>query len=130
MSRIEGDHAALLDELADRERGRRRVEIEPDERVADPRTGVEHPVGTVEEPVDRGLNGREVRVVGPQDKTMHEGRDFTREWRVPTDRGTFDVSYSIDGTPENRTHTVYVSRSGDGADGSESGTNDGSGDDP
>ena len=57
MSRIEGDHAALPEELADRERGRRRVEIEPDERVADPRTGVEHPIGTVDEPVDRGLNG-------------------------------------------------------------------------
>ena len=41
MSRIEGDAADVLAELADRERGQRRVEVDPDERVADPRTGVE-----------------------------------------------------------------------------------------
>ena len=119
MSQIEGDHAALLAELAGRERGRRRVEVDPDERVADPRTGVEHPVGTVKEPVDRGLNGQEVRVVGPQDKTMHEGADFTRTWRVATDRGVFTVAYSVDRTPENRTHTVLVRRvaTGEGGEG-------------
>jgi len=55
-------------------------------------------------------DGREIRVDGPPISSSSEGRDFTRTWRVATDRGTFDVAYSIDGTPGNRTHTVVVER--------------------
>jgi hypothetical protein len=130
MSRIDGEDAAVLAELADRPRGRRRVAIEPDRHGSDAaRHGATAALGAVDESVDRGLNGRAVVVYGPPINTFREGRDFTRTWRVATDRGTFDVAYSVDRTPEARTHTVLVSRVGDGADDGRDGNGDGGGTD-
>lgn len=90
------DGGELLAELA----GEGRVEIDPHPERG--RTGV---VGTYER--------REIRVSGPPISSFNEGRDFTRTWRVATNSGTFDVAYSIDRTPGNRTHTVVVTEASD-----------------
>lgn len=43
------------------------------------------------------------------------GRERGRR-RVETVRGTFEVSYSVDRIPENRTYTVYISQVADEED--------------
>jgi hypothetical protein len=94
---LQTDGGELLAELA----GEGRVEINPHPERG--RTGI---VGS--------YDGREIRVSGPPISSFNEGRDFTRTWRVATDDGTFEVAYSIDRTPGNRTHTVVVTEASDG----------------
>jgi hypothetical protein len=93
---LQTDGGELLAELA----GEGRVEIDPHPERG--RTGI---VGS--------YDGRGIRVSGPPISSFNEGRDFTRTWRVATDDGAFDVAYSIDRTPGNRTHTVIVTEVSD-----------------
>lgn len=86
----QGEIAGVLRNLT----GRGRVEVEP-VSTSDP-VHLETPAG-------------EIRFMLPVDAAWRRGADFTRFWYF----GALKLSYSVDRTPGNRTHTILVEDTGD-----------------
>lgn len=83
----EDNRMAILEELKDEGR----VEAEPLTPPEEPSVSLETPAGRLE-------------ISAEPERASREGADYSRWWVI----GGYGINYSIDQTPENRTHTVLV----------------------